>query len=82
MMDDHGMSAMDPNKASCTCPVRQGAMSTLGADCQQDACKTIWSAATSAGYQFANQHFYDYIRENDPSVPVNKPAEACPVPPH
>jgi hypothetical protein len=67
----------DPNKATCTCPIQQGAMSTLGGDCRGDACKGIWSAATPAGDKFAAQHFYDYMTQNHPGVPVNKPAEAC-----
>jgi hypothetical protein len=67
----------DPNKATCTCPVQQGEMSTLGGDCQGDACKSIWSAATPAGDKFAAQHFYEYMQQNHSQVPVNKPAQAC-----
>jgi hypothetical protein len=69
----------DPNKATCTCPVLQSAMSTLGGNCEQDACKGIWSAATPEADKFSSQHFYAYMQQNHPGVPVNKPAEACPV---
>ena len=34
----------DPGKATCTCPVMQSPMSTLGGNCRQDACEGIWSA--------------------------------------
>jgi hypothetical protein len=68
-----------PNKAVCTCPVQQGAAKTLGGNCQQSACSGIWSAATPAGDAFANQHYQSYMQKNQPSVPVNPPAAACPA---
>ena len=67
----------DPNKATCTCPVLQGAMSTLGGNCEKESCAGIWSAAAPEADKIANQHFYDYMQRNHPTVPVNKPAEAC-----
>ena len=41
----------DPSKATCTCPVMQSAMSTLGGNCRQDACDGIWSAAVAGRRQ-------------------------------
>jgi hypothetical protein len=70
----------DPNKATCNCPVMQSAMRTLGGDCRQDACSSIWSAATPASDTFANQHFYNVMQREHRDVPVNKPAEACLLP--
>ncbi len=67
----------DPNKATCTCPVQQSAMSTLGGNCRQDACDGIWSAAAPLGDTFANQHFFRTMRQNHPNVPTNPPAQAC-----
>jgi hypothetical protein len=66
-----------PNKAVCTCPVQQGLAKTLGGKCQPGACSGIWSAATSAGDAFANQHYQSYMQKNHPSVKVNPPAAAC-----
>src|SRR5262249_32966880 len=67
----------DPNKATCTCPVMQSAMSTPGGDCEKQACSSIWSAAILEGDAAANRHFYTYMQEHHPNVPVNKPAQAC-----
>jgi hypothetical protein len=67
----------DPNKATCTCPVQQSAMSTLGGNCRQDACDGIWSAAVPLGDTFANAHFFRTMRQNHPNVPTNPPAQAC-----
>jgi hypothetical protein len=67
----------DPKKAVCTCPVEQSPARTLGGNCQQDACSSIWSAATVAGDAFANKHYYDYMTKNHPEVPVNQPAPQC-----
>jgi hypothetical protein len=68
----------DPTKAVCNCPVEKSPAKTLGGDCKQDACKSVWSAATPAADLFANKHFYDYMQKNHPKVPVNPPAPACP----
>lgn len=67
----------NPNKAVCTCPVQTGPAKTLGGDCQQNACNSIWSAATPAGDLFANEHYYRTMQKDHPNVPVNKPAPKC-----
>ena len=67
----------DPKKAVCTCPVKEGPAKTLGGNCQQGACDRIWSAATPAGDAFANVHYYEWMKKNQPSVQVNGPAAAC-----
>jgi hypothetical protein len=69
----------DPNKATCTCPVMQSPMSTLGGDCRQDACDGIWSAAVIPGNTFANEHFFRSVMRQFPNVPANQPAQACPA---
>ena len=69
----------DPGKATCTCPVMQSSMSTLGGNCRQDACEGIWSAAVIPGDKFANEHFYRTVQRQYPSVRVNPPAPACPA---
>ena len=69
----------DPNKANCTCPVKQSAASTLGGDCRQDACDGLWSAATPQADAGANAIFAAYMKKNQPTVPSLPPAEACPV---
>jgi hypothetical protein len=70
----------DPNLAHCTCPLKRSRMQTLGGDCNQDNCKYIWSAAVPAGDDFANKHFYEYVKANDPNYPVNMPAKLCTPP--
>jgi hypothetical protein len=69
----------DPQKAVCTCPVETGPANTLGGDCRQGACDGIWSAATPAGDVFANEHYYQWMKKNQPDQPVNPPAPACPA---
>lgn len=69
----------DPKKAVCTCPVETGPAKTLGGNCQQGACDGIWSAATPAGDAFANAHYYQWMKKNQPTVPVNPPAPSCPA---
>ena len=69
----------NPDKASCTCPLMQGAASTLGGNCRQDACEGIWSAAVPQGDVFANEHFYRTAQQKYPSLRVNPPAPACPA---
>ena len=76
VVDEH-----DPSKATCTCPVDVGPSRTLGGGCAPGACSLIWSAATPAGDVYANQHYYDWMMENQPGVPVNPPAAACPATP-
>jgi hypothetical protein len=70
----------DPTKAICTCPTAKSAARTLGGSCQQDACKSIWSAASFAEDWFANEYFAFYMKKNNPQVPSNPPALACPSP--
>jgi hypothetical protein len=70
----------DPHKASCNCPLKQSAMSTLGGSCTTGNCSSIWSAATIVGDKFANDHFHMYMQQNHPGVPVNPPAQACSPP--
>jgi hypothetical protein len=67
----------DQNLAHCTCPLETSAMQTLGGDCNHDNCKYIWSAAVPAGDDFANKHFYDYVKAHYPNYPVNMPAKLC-----
>lgn len=71
----------DPAKAVCTCPIDTGPARTLGGNCRQGACDLIWSAATPAGDLFANRHYYQWMQENHPNVPVNGPAPRCPAEP-
>jgi hypothetical protein len=73
-------SSKDPNEASCTCPAKQSAASTLGGDCQQSSCGNIWSAATPQADAGANAIFAAYMKKNNPTVPSLPSAEACPVP--
>jgi hypothetical protein len=73
------VDAKNPGKALCTCPVETGPGKTLGGDCRQEACDSIWSAATPAGDVFANDHYYRWMQENHPEMPVNRPAGACPA---
>ena len=68
-----------PEKANCTCPVKQSAASTLGGDCKQNACSSIWSAATPQADAGANAIFAAYMKKNNPTVPSLPPAEACPA---
>jgi hypothetical protein len=67
----------DPHKASCNCPLKQSAMSTLGGSCQTGSCSSIWSAALPKGDTFANEHFASYMKSVQPPVPYNPPAQAC-----
>lgn len=67
----------NPGKAVCTCPVQTGPAKTLGGNCQQDACKSLWSAATPAGDAFAGEQFYRTMQKEHPNVPANPPAPAC-----
>jgi hypothetical protein len=69
----------DPDRASCTCPLKKGAMATLGDDCQQKSCGLIWSAADIQLDKTADAQFYAYVKKNDPGYPVNPPAAACPM---
>ncbi|HEY0783597.1 MAG TPA: hypothetical protein VGE98_14150 [Thermoanaerobaculia bacterium] len=71
------VDAKDPKKATCTCPLKTGPAKTLGGNCRQNACSGIWSAATPAGDAFANDHYFGWMKKNQPTVPVNKPAPAC-----
>ena len=67
----------DPSLAHCTCPLETSRMETLGGDCNTDNCEYIWSAAVPAGDDFANKHFYDYVKAHYPNHPANMPALAC-----
>jgi hypothetical protein len=69
----------EPNKANCTCPVKQSAANTLGGDCRQSACEGLWSAATPQADAGANSIFAAYMKKNNPTVPSLPPAEACPA---
>lgn len=68
-------------KTTCTCPVMTSPMQTLGGSCNTGNCSTIWSAATIPGDVFANNHFYNYMKQNYPNYPANPPAELCVPPP-
>jgi len=69
----------NPSKSVCTCPIQVGPSMTLGGDCWQGACKSIWSAATPAADAFANDHFYKYMTEHKLQPPPNPPAKDCPA---
>lgn len=73
---------LDPTKATCTCPVASGPMQTLGGGCKERSCDAIYSAATPAGDAFANNHFYNYMKQNHPNYPANPPAPVCLVAPN
>jgi hypothetical protein len=68
----------DPSKAICTCPIRIGPSMTLGGECRQEACKSIWSAATPNADTFANNNYFNYMTENKLQPPPNPPAKPCP----
>jgi len=69
--------AADPARAHCNCPVRTGEMVTLGGKCAQDSCNTMWSAARPKENTYANNHFYNTVKNKFPNAPVNPPAKVC-----
>jgi len=69
----------DPSKSVCTCPIQVGPSMTLGGNCRQDACKSIWSAATPTADAFANDNFYKYMTQHNLQPPPNPPAKDCPA---
>jgi hypothetical protein len=69
----------DPSKSVCTCPIKIGPAMTLGGNCRQEACKSIWSAATPQADNFANNNFYNYMTANNLQPPPNPPAKDCPA---
>jgi hypothetical protein len=69
----------DPSKSICTCPIMTGPAMTLGGACRQEACKSIWSAATPQADAFANNNFYNYMTTNKLQPPPNPPAKDCPA---
>jgi len=69
----------NPAKAVCNCPVEKSPSVALG-NCSSAMCTQMWSAATPAESAFANKHYYEYMKKNHPTVPVNPPATACPAP--
>src|SRR5205085_147193 len=69
----------DKSRATCTCPVKVSPSKTLGGECRQIACKSIWSAGTYAADKFANDHYYEYMKQNHPVPPPKKPAKDCPT---
>lgn len=69
--------ATDPARAHCNCPVWTGEMLTLGGKCAKDSCNAMWSAATPKQNAFANNHFYNYVKDNYPSYPTKPPAKVC-----
>jgi hypothetical protein len=60
----------NPDKASCSCPVKQTATTTLGGDSLQAACSGLWSAATLAADAGANAIFAAYMKKNQPQCRV------------
>ncbi len=75
----------DPSKATCTCPVKVSAMFTLGGGCKAETCDSIWSAATLAENEFANNYFYNFLTSTNAQPAPNPPAKFCPgsmPPPH
>lgn len=67
----------DPTRARCSCPVRTGDMVTLGGGCDKNKCGDMWSAARPAENAFANNHFFTWMKANNPYYPVNPPAKVC-----
>lgn len=67
----------NPKAAICTCPVKTGAMRTLGGHCDHGSCNQIWSAATPQDDRFANNHFYNHMTTHHPKYTANEPALAC-----
>jgi len=60
---------------TCTCPLKQSRMRTLGGDSNTAACESIWSAATPEAFDFANQHYAEFMRQHN--YPHNPPANMC-----
>jgi len=60
---------------ACTCPIRESKMRTLGGDCAQESCSTLWSAATPEADTFANQHFAEFMQQH--GYPHLPPAQMC-----
>jgi len=74
---------VDPTKAACTCPVgKSNPMQTLGGTCGTTGggCNGFWSAANSADDNYANVHFYEYMKQNHADYPANPPAAMCAAP--
>ncbi len=69
----------NPSKAVCTCPINISPSTTLGGECRQEACNSIWSAATPQNDTNANNNFYNYLTEHNLQPPPNPPAKACPT---
>src|SRR5262249_41987402 len=69
----------DATKATCTCPVMQSPMSTLGGNCREDACDGVWSAAITPLNKVAHEPSSATSREKAPAARVNPPAAACPA---
>jgi len=69
----------NPSKAVCTCPIKISPSMTLGGECRQEACNSIWSAATPANDAYANNTFFNYMTEHDLQPPPNPPAKDCPT---
>jgi hypothetical protein len=72
----------DRKKATCTCPIVHGAMSTLGGNCQQASCSKIWSAVSTGADKVANERFNARMARDlwGQSIKIKKPAEACRAP--
>src|ERR1019366_5516347 len=71
----------NPSKAVCTCPINISPSTTLGGECRQEACNSIWSAATPQNDTNANNNFYNYLTEHNLQPPPNPPAKDCPTTP-
>ncbi|HWW59758.1 MAG TPA: hypothetical protein VN181_00185 [Thermoanaerobaculia bacterium] len=76
------VDAKDPSKATCTCPlIPPSTFMTLGGECKQTACNSLWSAAYPKEDAFANNHFYKELTKKGVKPPPNPAAKNCPVKP-
>lgn len=69
--------ASTPDRAHCNCPVKQGEMVVLTDKCGSSTCNELWSAATPKENTFANNHFWNYMKEHHPDNPTRPPAKVC-----
>ncbi len=49
---------------SCTCPLQEGPMQTLGGSCSTSNCTSIWSAATPEADNAANKQYAEFMEKN------------------
>ena len=73
----------DPTKAICKCPVKETPFVVLVArdQCSDPTkiCGILWSAALPQENKFANEQFYNWMKDH--GMATNPPAPACPAKP-